>query len=125
MLQKTKMVAKKYFEKLYDCKCNVYEYIEVQKANKSTNFQEKLVLENQSCKVSYESISTIDVIDNNGAKTPISTKLFISPDIKIKTGSKIVVTDNRGEVIEYKSSGKPATYDTHQEIMLELFEGWS
>ena len=125
MLQKTKMVARQYFEKLYDCKCDIVEYKEIQKANKSTNFDEVKTLENQPCKISYESISTINVIDNNGAKTPISTKLFISPDIEIKTGSKIIVTNSLNEVIEYKSSGKPAKYDTHQEIMLELFEGWS
>ena len=123
MLQKTKMVARQYFEKLYDCKCDIVEYKEIQKTNKSTNFDEVKTLENQPCKISYESIS------NNYfpffISRIISTKLFISPDIEIKTGSKIIVTNSLNEVIEYKSSGKPAKYDTHQEIMLELFEGWS
>lgn len=125
MLQKTKVVARKYFEKLYDCKCDIVEYQEMIKLNKSTGFGEVTTYQNQSCKISYETLSTINIVGDNGAEVPLSTKLFISPDIKIKTGSKIKVTNSLGEVIEYKSSGEPAMYDTHQEIMLELFESWS
>lgn len=125
MLQKVKMVARKNFEKLYDCKCDIVEYKEFQKPNKSTNFGELKVKENISCKISYESIASIHTIGKNASETPLSTKLFISPDIEIKTGSKIIVTNNLGQVKEYKSSGEPALYDTHQEIMLELFESWS
>lgn len=124
MLQKVKMVARKNFEKLYDCKCDIVEYKEFQKPNKSTNFGELKVKENIPCKISYESISTVKT-NGNANETPLSTKLFISPDIEIKTGSKIIVTNNLGQIKEYKSSGEPAPYDTHQEIMLELFESWS
>ena len=51
-------------------------------------------------------------------------KLYIYPDINIKNGSKIIVTQN-GKKQEYKNSGEPARYETHQEIMLELFKGWA
>ena len=27
--------------------------------------------------------------------------------------------------MEYKNSGEPAVYNTHQEIMLELWKGWA
>ena len=53
-----------------------------------------------------------------------ATKLFISPDITIKPGSKITVTQT-GVTTEYTGSGVPAVYPTHQEIMLELFESWA
>lgn len=53
-----------------------------------------------------------------------SVKLFISPDIVIKAGSKIIVTQH-GRTTEYSNSGVPAVYPTHQEIMLTLFEGWA
>lgn len=125
MLQKIKMVAKKNFEKLYDCKCDIVEYQEIQKPNKSTGFGEVKVKEQIPCKISYERISTINIVDDNANKKTLSTKLFISPDIEIKTGSKIIVTNSLGQIKEYQSSGEPAPYDTHQEIMLELFEGWS
>ena len=125
MLQKVKMVARKNLEKLYDCKCDIVEYQEIQKPNKSTGFGEVKVKEQIPCKISYERISTINIVDDNANKKTLSTKLFISPDIEIKTGSKIIVTNNLGQIKEYQSSGEPAPDDTHQEIMLELFEGWS
>ena len=40
------------------------------------------------------------------------------------TGSKITVTQN-GVTTDYASSGKPAVYETHQEVILELKEKWS
>lgn len=49
-------------------------------------------------------------------------KLFISPDVAIKAGSKIIVTQH-GRTTEYSNSGVPAVYPTHQEIMLTLFNG--
>ena len=125
MLQKVKMVARKNLEKLYDCKFDIVEYQEIQKPNKSTGFGEVKVKEQIPCKISYERISTINIVDDNANKKTLSTKLFISPDIEIKTGSKIIVTNSLGQIKEYQSSGEPAQYDTHQEIMLELFEGWS
>ena len=46
-------------------------------------------------------------------------KLFLSPDIIVKAGSNITVTQ-AGKTTEYIASGIPAIYDTHQEIMLVL-----
>ncbi len=46
-------------------------------------------------------------------------KLFINPDVVIAPGSKITVTQS-GETEVFKASGKPAKYDTHQEVILEL-----
>ncbi len=124
MLQKAEMVAKKAIESLYDCTCSVIEYQEVIKTNKSTGFEEVIVLENKPCRLSYENISVVNSDENNATEKVIITKLFISPDVDIKPGSKISVTKN-DITKDYKSSGEPAKYNTHQEIMLELFERWS
>lgn len=48
----------------------------------------------------------------------------IPPDVVIKAGSKIIVTQH-GRTTEYSNSGVPAVYPTHQEIMLTLFNGWA
>ena len=53
------------------------------------------------------------------------TKLFIAPDITITPRSNIEVTNAFGEVTVYKSSGEPAKYQTHQEIVLELVERYA
>ena len=51
-------------------------------------------------------------------------KLFIAPDIEVKSGSKITVTQN-GVTAEYSASGEAAVYESHKEIMLELWKGWA
>lgn len=61
---------------------------------------------------------------DTGAAISQGTKLFTVPEIQIKPGSKIIVTQN-GVTTVYSSSGVPAVYPTHQEVILELFEGWA
>ncbi|HBG8562141.1 TPA: hypothetical protein KRH50_003618, partial [Clostridioides difficile] len=51
------------------------------------------------------------------AKLEQTIKLFISPDIEIKAGSKLIINDK-----EYVRSGESAIYPNHQEIILELFK---
>lgn len=53
-----------------------------------------------------------------------TVKLFLKPEKIIEPGSKITVTQN-GVTTDYASSGKPAVYETHQEVILELKEKWS
>lgn len=125
MLSKNQVVAvKKAIELTYDCTCNIIEHQKYQKENKSTDFKDIVVLENQKCKLSFENIAknSQDDVKSNVVQT---TKLFIAPEIEIKTGSRIDVTNVLGQVTSYKSSGKSAIYQTHQEIMLELFERWA
>jgi len=82
-----------------------------------------VVLENQPCKLSFETLQATVQTDSAATATQI-TKLFVSPDVSIKAGSKITVTQN-GVTTDYTHSGIPAVYPTHQEIVLELFERWA
>lgn len=126
MLQKIKVVkkARQAFESLYDGTCNIIEHQKIKKANKSTGFQDVTVLENEPCRLSFKTIGSTVQAENAASAVVQVTTLFISPDIVIKPGSKIVVTQN-SRTTEYKQSGEPAMYDTHQEIILELFKGWA
>ena len=85
--------------------------------------KEVSVVENQPCKLSFEKLNAV-VQTGTAAKQTQGTKLFIAPEIKVKPGSKIIVEQN-GVTTEYSSSGVPAVYLSHAEIMLELFEGWA
>ena len=87
-----------------------------------THMEEVVVLENQPCKLSFETITTA-IQTETAATISQAVKLFVSPDVTIKPGSKITVTQS-GVTTAYSSSGVPAVYPTHQEIMLELFEKW-
>jgi hypothetical protein len=110
--------VRKDIEKLYFDTCNIYEYRNVvNRDDYTTNMEEVLVHENVPCKLSY--ISTAHTRDGLSDTQYQITKLFINPDIEIKSGSKIVVT-RTGVSTVYKNSGAPARHINHQEIDLLL-----
>ncbi len=81
------------------------------------------------CKLSATSrpsSKSIKSAENTGYKNKItqSVKLFVAPEINVKTGSKVVVNQNN-ITREYSRSGEPIIYDTHQEIAIDLIERYS
>jgi len=125
MLSKVEMVkVQKALETLYTGTCNITEHQKVKKPNGSTGFQDVVVLENQPCKLSFKTINNTNSNENAASSVVQITKVFLKPDIKVNPGSKLTITQN-GITTEYKSSGEPAFYSTHQEIVLELFKGWA
>ena len=125
MLSKTKMVsARKAIESLYDGKCTITEYQKIKKENKSTGFQDVVVLEDVPCRLSFKTIDSTNQTDTAASAVVQITKVFLAPEIQVKPGSKLTITQN-DVTTEYQSSGKPAVYSTHQEIVLTLFKGWA
>lgn len=115
--------TRKAIESLYDGKCTISEYRKSKRENGSTGFSEAIVNEGISCRLSFKSINSA----NSGASASALTqsiKVFLAPEVEVKPGSKLTITQN-GVTTAYKASGKPAIYSTHQEIILELFEGWA
>ena len=102
-------------------KCTISEYKEV---TDTETFQTKhelvpLVVD-EPCRLSHNRESTVDV--NSGAPyVAQSIVLFIRPDLPIKEGSVIEVTQNN-VTNKYKRASKPAVYTNHQEVALELYE---
>lgn len=122
VLERARALAKKAMEDIYFTeKCDVIEMQSVRdERTKITKASEVKVLESQPCKVSYGSLNTVGQT-STGATNRQTVKLFISPNVIIKPGSKVVVGQNT-----YKASGVPAVYtDTHQEIMLDMFDRWA
>jgi hypothetical protein len=116
--------ARKAIESLYLGRCSVYEYRSVtDPVTKIAEPGEVPVLTNQPCRLSYKTITGTSP-DGGAATVAQTVKLFIASEITIKPGSKITVTQN-GVTADYQSSGQPAVYTSHQEIILELFAGWA
>ena len=116
--------ARQVQESLYDGVATVIEHKKVKDAKtKLTGFEDVVVLEGQPCRVSFSKISPV-VQGESAASTTQTIKLFISPDVIIQHGSKIKVEQN-GITTSYISSGVPAIYATHQEIVLELLEEYA
>ena len=125
MLSQTKVVkARKAIESLYDGICTITEHQKVKKENKSTGFQDVVVLEDIACRLSFKTSNNTNQTDTGASTVTQITKVFLAPEIQVKPGSKLTITQN-GVTTEYKSSGQPAIYSTHQEIVLELFKGWA
>lgn len=117
------VTTRKAIELTYNGLCTVIEYQRVKKENGSTGFVEAIILENQPCRLSYSRLSSVG---DGGIGFTITQgiKIFIAPEIIIKVGSKLVITQNN-ITTEYQSSGQPAIYKSHQEIVIELFRGWA
>jgi hypothetical protein len=123
-MEAAQKAARKAIERTYQGMLVVTEHRKVKdEKSKLTNYQDVIVLENQPCKLSFERLQTA-VQSESAASVAQTTKLFLSPDIVIKANSKITVTQT-GVTSDYKSSGIPAVYQTHQEIILDLFKGWT
>lgn len=125
MLSENPLVtARTAIESTYFGECDVIEFIEEKDPKtKVTSHKEEIVLEKIPCRLSF-SEKKAAVPTETAAEISGGAKLFVSPDVVIKSGSKIVVRqDNMVRV--FRASGVPAVYPTHCEIMLELFEKWS
>ncbi len=121
------MVKAKYqnaLKKLWDGLCDVFVLTaDTNKANGRTVQKETRMLHNEPCRISYSSIAST-TSQNDAAEVRQVIKLFISKNIDIPEGAKLVVTQE-GRTECYKRSGKPAVYSSHQEVILELFKEYA
>lgn len=122
-IETARATARKAVESQYNGVCTIIEHQKVLKANKSTGFEDVAVAENIPCRLSFKTIANTNETDVVSAVSQI-IQVFMNPDINIKAGSKLIITQN-GVTTEYKSSSEPAFYNTHQEIILELFKRWA
>ena len=102
-------------------RCTVYEHQDIFDSETWQTVQQEVpVLENEPCRLSYNREQSTD-INNGAAVISQGITLFIRPDLVIKPGSVIEITQH-GVTEKYKGSGQPAVYCNHQEITLELYE---
>lgn len=117
---------RKALERLWKDRCTVYHRVKVtDPKTKLTDFDEKPLLQDQPCKLSFETLNSTD--GDHVATVAQSVKLFISPDVEIPAGCKIVVTrfNDLERTFTYSRSSEPGIFTNHQEIMLEPFKGYA
>lgn len=123
-IQAAHKAARKAQESQYFGVMTVIEHKKVtDERSKLTTERDVVVLEDQPCKLSFETLKSAQQTESAASITQI-IKLFLSPDITVKAGSKVTVIQD-GVTADYKCSGIPAVYPTHQEIILELFDRWA
>lgn len=108
-------------KKLWQGRCTIYEFKDdTDPYTKQTIQREVVVLDNEPCRLSYKQEQATN-IQSGAAVVSQSIKLIIRPDLVIKPGSTIEITQH-GVTCKYKGSGQPAVYCNHQEIVLELYD---
>ena len=106
---------------LWTGQATIYEYQDViDSTTHQTTQQEVAVVVNEPCRISHYTGYSTDV-DKGAAMVSENIRLFIRPNLTIKPGSVITVTQH-GVTQRYKRSGEPAVYCNHQEIGLELYD---
>lgn len=106
---------------LWTGKCTIYEFQDVtDPVTFQTTQKEVPVLIDEPCRLSYNHEQSTN-IQSGAAVVSQSITLFIRPDLTIKPGSVIEITQN-GVTERYKGSGQPAVYTKHQQIILQLYE---
>lgn len=102
-------------------RATIYEYQEVTDSETwQTNHTLVPVVSDEPCRLSHSREDTVNI--ESGAPYITQTiTLFIRPDLVIKEGSVIEVTQH-GVTNKYKRASKPAIYTKHQEVALELYE---
>lgn len=116
--------ARKAIEATYFGTLTVTEHQTVKdEKTKLTKSVDVVVLQDEPCRLSFEKMQT--AVQSESAATIVQgAKIFVSPDISIKAGSKLTVTQDN-VTTDYTRSGVPSTYPTHQEITLELFKEYA
>lgn len=84
---------------------------------------ERVTASELPCRVSFATVKSTEP-DEEAARVAQTVTLYIDPDLVIPEGAKITVTQNQ-VTTDYERSGKAAVYTDHQEVPLELWEGWA
>nr|DAV45982.1 MAG TPA: head closure knob [Caudoviricetes sp.]DAX27919.1 MAG TPA: head closure knob [Caudoviricetes sp.] len=119
MLPKIPLVRRA-VERLYDGVAMVEEVRKEKNAKNITASVWVSSAQNVPCRVSYKTIAPAGRSDTVDSITQ-SITLFTAPEVEIKPGSRITVTQ-RGRTMRFACSGIPAVYDSHQEIPLVRWE---
>lgn len=123
-LEAARKAARRAQEAAYEGLCTIVEYRTVRDEKTKLSEEEGVVVvKDHPCRLSFEKLNAASQTETATAVSQ-GVKLFLAPEVKVNSGSKIIVTQN-GVRGEYSASGVSAVYATHQEIILELFRGWS
>jgi hypothetical protein len=107
-------------------RCTIYEYTPVTDPESyQTTYELTPIATDEPCRISfgqstYSRANPTDIA-NGVAYVDQTTTLFTRPDLPIKEGSVIEVTQHN-VTNKYKRASKPATHSQHQEVLIELYE---
>lgn len=118
-------LVRKAIESRYESTCSVYVYGDVfDEATKQTRRERKLLIENQPCRLSYQTQAFASLVSSQSDGVPStyqSTKIFMAPELDIPENSEIEV-NWQGRLLKFKRSSVPVIHTNHQEVMVEVLD---
>ena len=118
-------LVRKAIESRYESTCSVYVYGDVfDEATKQTRRERKLLIENQPCRLSYQTQAFASLVSSQSEGVPStyqSTKIFMAPELDIPENSEIEV-NWQGRLLKFKRSSVPVIHTNHQEVMVEVLD---
>ncbi len=107
-------------EKLYDSTCKVSRYVETETTSGETRLSEEpeLVYIDQPCRISQKTLSSNKQTEVEN-EISYEIKLFIAPELEIRQGDTIIVTNKLGRTQTYTAGEPFPPYPTHQEVSLQ------
>jgi len=105
-------------QRLFDGNCDVIELVEKVDGFGITQMEQSVVLENVPCRICYKNIKPA-VKGKSSDYITQEVTLLIPPDIVIKNGSIVNVTQN-GQSVCYRKTGEAAVYSSHREIRMVI-----
>lgn len=118
-------LVRKAIESRYESTCSVYVYGDVfDEATKQTKRERKLLIEDQPCRLSYQTQAFASLVSTQSEGVPStyqSTKIFMAPELDIPENSEIEV-NWQGRLLKFKRSSVPVIHTNHQEIMVEVLD---
>ncbi|RXM69426.1 hypothetical protein [Clostridium tetani] len=118
--ERARKQARKAIESLYDSTCNIRVYGKYKDSitkETKTGINPVPKYEKQSCKVSKQSLSKNNQSDTVNT-VAYELKLFINPELEIKQGDEIEVTNKVLNITTKYKAGEGFPYNTHQEVIL-------
>lgn len=118
-------LVRKAIESRYESTCSVYVYGDVfDEATKQTRRERKLLIENQPCRLSYQTQAFASLVSSQSEGVPStyqSTKIFMAPELDVPENSEIEV-NWQGRLLKFKRSSVPVIHHNHQEVMVEVLD---
>lgn len=118
-------LVRKAIESRYDNTCSIYIYGDVfDEDTKQTKRERKVLLENQPCRLSYQTQAFASLVSTQTDGIPESyqsVKMFIAPELDIPENSEIEV-NRSGRLLKFKRSSVPVIHTNHQEVMVEVLD---
>lgn len=118
-------LVRKAIESRYESTCSVFVYTDkFDEDTKQTKRVRELLIENQPCRLSYQTQAFASLVSSQAEGVPSSyqsTKVFLAPELDIPENSELEVSW-QGRLLKFKRSSVPVIHTNHQEVMVEVLD---